>query len=198
MAGAYQRHRTHSVTHPLIPGQHEKVQALVRSAFTIVTPDGSETESSTPRTISINTRLMWDILLHNFAAYRGTTVLPKNQVGGLFDESVCFPGDDVDESEDIIEMEHFHDPTVEVSLSNGQALPPRPGQRRGMVGQHNQDAETMQSSAPNTPMLELGPNYNTSPLSASWLMPLDMTYDPFFHFQDPGSTPFGTWEVGNL
>ncbi|RMZ91668.1 hypothetical protein DV736_g1076, partial [Chaetothyriales sp. CBS 134916] len=188
---------------------HEKLQALVQSAFALDHQPGEKEENSTPRTISINTRLMWDILLYNFAANRGTTTLP--QFGGLFDESSFFPEGNIDEGEDTVEMEISHDPTVEVILSNGQALPPQSGQRKNpanldgtRVMYDSQAQQVVQSPALTAPVPELhAPPFTEPAHPASWPMPgnsstLDMTYDPFFQFQVPGSPLFGTWEVGNL
>ncbi|CAH0057856.1 unnamed protein product [Clonostachys solani] len=175
----------------------ERLQALVRSAIGMNNPnEKGEEEGPSPRTISINTRLMWDILLYNFAAYKGKTTLP--QQGGLFDESSFFREDSMDEAEDIIEIENLHDPTIEVNLSNGQALPPQSGQRRGRAGQDDQGPEPMQSSAPTSPRPELDAHVTETAPTAPWPMSLDMAYDPFFQFQHPGSPFFGTWEVGNL
>lgn len=133
---------------------------------------------------------MWDILLYNFAAYRGTTTLP--QAGGLFDEDSSFPQDNMDEGEDIVDMDNFHLPNVEVSLSNGQALPPQSGKRRTVAAQDEQEPRTMEISTPTSPIPDL------DSAAVSWPMPLDMAYDPFYQFQPPGSPFFGTWEVGNL
>ncbi|KAH7020592.1 putative C6 transcription factor [Ilyonectria destructans] len=175
---------------------HERLQALVRSAFAVDHPQGKEEESSAPRTILINTRLMWDILLYNFAAYRGTATLP--QMEGLFDGSSFFPEDNIDGGEDVVEMDNFHNPTVEVILSNGQALPPQSGQRRNRAGQDNQGPQAMQSPAPASPMPGLDANFTEPAPPASLPMSLEMAYDPFFQFQDLGSPFLGTWEVGNL
>lgn len=195
--------------------QHEKLQALVQSAFASDHQPGEEEASSAPRTISINTRLMWSMLLYNFAAdTRGTTNL--QQFGGLFDESSFFPEDNISEGEDTVEMEISHNPTaVEVILSNGQALPPQSGQRKNPPAQdatrvvhhdnNNSHAErVLQSPIPAAdPVSELDAPFTESAPTAPWPMPgysstLDMTYDPFFQFQVPGSPFFGTWEVGNL
>ncbi|KAF4444174.1 hypothetical protein F53441_11232 [Fusarium austroafricanum] len=165
---------------------HEKLQALVRSAFA---GDHPQEEGTSPRTISINTRLMWDILLYNFAAYRGTTTS-----GGLFNRNSFFPEDSIDEGEDIVEMDNFYNPTVEVTLSNGQALPPQSGQRRARVGQDQE----MQSAAPTSSMTDIDTRFADYAHPTSWPMSLDIAYDPFFQFQDPGSPFFGTWEIGNL
>lgn len=139
---------------------------------------------------------MWDILLYNFAAYRGTATLP--QMEGLFDGSSFFPEDNIDGGEDVVEMDNFHNPTVEVILSNGQALPPQSGQRRNRAGQDNQGPQAMQSPAPASPMPGLDANFTEPAPPASLPMSLEMAYDPFFQFQDLGSPFLGTWEVGNL
>lgn len=152
---------------------------------------------------------MWDILLYNFAANRGTTILPQS--GGLFDGSSLSAEDNVDEGEDIVEMEMSHNPTVEVILSNGQALPPQSGPLRypanlqGNRGAHDSQAQqTIQSPASATAVPDLDAHFTGTAPTASWSMSgsnnptLDMTYDPFFQFQVPGSPFFGTWEVGNL
>lgn len=151
---------------------------------------------------------MWDILLYNFAANRGITDSPES--GGLFDASSFSQEDRVDEDEDIVEMEISHNPTVEVILSNGQALPPQSGQRRSPaalntngVAHDGQAQQFAQSPALITPIPEPEAHFTEPGPPASWPMSgnsstLDMTYDPFFQFQVPGSPMFGTWEVGNL
>lgn len=162
------------------------------------------------------------MLLYNFAAdTRGTTNL--HQFGGLlFDESSFFADDNTDEAGDdsTVEMEISHNPTaVEVILSNGQALPPQSGQRKNAAnvdaarglhdnsGSHAQQQHIALSPVPiAAPVSELETAFTEPSASiptASWPMPgnsstLDMTYDPFFQFQVPGSPFFGTWEVGNL
>lgn len=151
---------------------------------------------------------MWDVLLYNIAANRGTTTLP--QFGGLFSGSSFLPEDINDEGEDIVEVEISHNPTVEVILSNGQALPPQSGQRRspgnfnGTGVAHDRRAQpNVQSPIPTAPVPELGAHSAESPAPASWPITgnsstLDMTYDTFFQFQVPGNPFYGTWEVGNL
>lgn len=152
---------------------------------------------------------MWDVLLYNIEANRGRTTLP--QFGGLFNGSSFFPEDDIgEEGEDIVEMEISHNPTVEVSLSNGQALPPQSGQRKspanlsGTGGAHDAQAQQVVRSPFSTaPVPEFGVHSIESAASESWSISgnhssLDMTYDPFFQFQVPGNPLFGTWEVGNL
>ena len=151
---------------------------------------------------------MWDILLYNFAANKGTTILPQS--GGLFDESSFSQEDNIDEGDDIVEMEISHSPTVEVVLSNGQALPPQSGQRRypanidgTRVVHDNQAQQVIQSPDPAAPVPELDVHFTEATPTVTWSISansstLDMTYDPFFQFQVPGSPFFGTWEVGNL
>ncbi|KAF5660106.1 hypothetical protein FHETE_9077 [Fusarium heterosporum] len=174
---------------------HERLQALVRSAFAVDHAQEKEQELPTPRTISINTRLMWDILLYNLAAYRGTA--GACQTGSLFDASSLFPEDNIDEGEDIVEMDDFHSPTVEVTLSNGQALPPRSGRRMNRGEQDSQGSKTHESAPSSSRSNADGQTMEQVPLTP-WPVSLDMAYDPFFQFQDPGSSFFGTWEVGNL
>lgn len=153
---------------------------------------------------------MWDVLLYNIASNRGRTNLP--QFGGLFNASSFFPDDDIGgEGEDIVEMEISQNPTVEVILSNGQALPPQSGQRKspanmnGIGGAHVARAQqVVQSLTPTAPVVpELGAHSTETAVTESWSISgnnssLDMTYDPFFQFQVPGDPLFGTWEVGNL
>lgn len=150
---------------------------------------------------------MWDVLLYNVGANRGRPTLP--QFGGLFNGSSFFPEDDIGyEGEDIVEMEISHNPTVEVILSNGQALPPQSGQRKspanpnGTGGAHGGQAQQAVQSPISTPPVP-EPGAHSIESSASWSISgnhssLDVTYDPFFQFQVPGNPLFGTWEVGNL
>lgn len=146
---------------------------------------------------------MWKILLYDFAGKGSTSLLPQF---GLFDETFFPEEDETDEGEETFEMQMFHHPTVDVDMSNGQALPPLSGQpmpnqdgrgrgRRDQLPNNNSISASM-------PMPDAPPFAETA-TAASWPMPgntsvMDMTYDPFFQFQDPGSPFFGTWEVGNL
>lgn len=137
---------------------------------------------------------MWDILLYNVADNRDTKTLSR--LGRLFDESASFPRDQDDEGEDTVEMEISHHPTVEVILSNGQALPLQSGQRR-----HNQegggirldDRQNLQANQPFA--VPAADSHFTEPAGpplwpiAGSPSPSDMTYDLLFQFQDPGS-PF--------
>ncbi|EMT69374.1 hypothetical protein FOC4_g10001328 [Fusarium odoratissimum] len=125
----------------------------------------------------------------------GTTSSPQTR--SLFDGSSLFPEDNTDDGEDIVEIDNFHSPTVEVSLGNGQALPPQSGRRRTRSGQGTQEAQAnLLAQSSSIPEASGGSTEHT-PL-ASWPMSLDMAYDPFFQFQDSGGPFFGTWEVGNL
>ncbi|ETS75928.1 hypothetical protein PFICI_12872 [Pestalotiopsis fici W106-1] len=187
---------------------HEKLQALVGSAFALDSQRAKEQEDPTPRTLSINTRSMWDILLYNLAANRSSTTLP--QPGGLFDASYSVSENNIDEGEDIVEMEISHSPTVEVVLSNGQALPPQSGKRRNPVNSEgirvehaSQARPDVHSPFPAAPVSDLDAHFVQPTPHAPWPMSgnssnLDMTYDSFFQSQVPGSPFFGTWEVGNL
>lgn len=191
--------------------QHGKLQALVQSSFTMNQQQGEDEPNSASRTISINTRLMWDIVLYNLANGRASSASPR--LNALFDDSSFFPNDNGDEDEeDIIEMEISHDPIVEVILSNGQALPPQSGQQRNPAsvdrsrslpaGDARQDLQsTRPTAAAALPELDTALSEPTNP--SAWPVPahaspLDVTYDPFFQFQVPGSLFMGTWEVGNL
>ncbi|KAK6373728.1 hypothetical protein LTS17_008221 [Exophiala oligosperma] len=184
---------------------HEKLQALFHSALSSArhSVGGEPNQDPTSRTLSINTRLMWDILLYNVADNRDTKTLSR--LGRLFDESASFPRDQDDEGEDTVEMEISHHPTVEVILSNGQALPLQSGQRR-----HNQegggirldDRQNLQANQPFA--VPAADSHFTEPAGpplwpiAGSPSPSDMTYDLLFQFQDPGSPFFGAWEAGNL
>lgn len=66
-----------------------------------------EQEAPIPKTI-INTRLIWDILLYNFAAYQGTAGTSRS--GSLYNRSAPFPEDNTEKGEDIIEMDGFSQP----------------------------------------------------------------------------------------
>jgi hypothetical protein len=138
---------------------------------------------------------MWDILLYNSGAYRGTSSSPQTR--SLFDGSSLFPDENTDDGEDIVEIDNFHSPTVEVSLGNGQALPPQPGRRRTRSCQGTQESEANLLAQFSSMPEPCGGSTEHTPL-ASWPMSVDMAYDPFFQFQDSGGPFFGTWEVGNL
>lgn len=147
---------------------------------------------------------MWDIILYNSASSRATSA--SSRLGMLFDDDSLFPSTIniiAEEEEDTVEMEICLDPTVEVLLSNGQARPPQSNRPRSASAHHSSYHPTAQStsSAPAGPQMDtsLGepsmPAHWPVPANAS---PLDLSYDPFFQFQDPGSPFMGTWQVGNL
>lgn len=196
--------------------KHEKLQVLVQSAFTFDQPSGDH--ESPRKTISINRRMMWKILQYNIAG-KGHP-LPGYS---LFDESFLREDeeDDTDQGEDTVETQIFHNPTTDVEMSNGQALPPYSGQpsnsqdfqdgssrggRGGGGGSRRDQQQQLSSSVPTSMAVDHPPLPDVAAAgsaAASWPLPgnppvMDMTYDPFFQFQDPGSPFFGTWEVGNL
>jgi hypothetical protein len=176
--------------------QHAKLQALVQSAFA---SDGTNREDLPRRTISINTQLMWDIILYASGMNRGGPT-----VGGLRDGAEI-RGDSDNEDDNTIEMEISHEPTIEVILSNGQAVPPQSGQRRSRdITSHLQHSDGASDQA-ETSGVPAGRAIEPSDPNglAPWPVPanastLDMTYDPFFQFQVPGDPFLSTWEVGNL
>jgi hypothetical protein len=154
---------------------------------------------------------MWKILQYNFD---GKDLGASNH--GLFHKSFCRDDDDNPAGHDdhTVEMQISHNPpTTEVDLSNGQALPPysdhhstgpntqQTGQEheRQLVDEHIHSASNANARTPLPMMYAPFPKAPTAP----WAMPsnapvIDMTYDPFYQFQDLGSPADGAWEVGNL
>ncbi|KIX08585.1 uncharacterized protein Z518_03241 [Rhinocladiella mackenziei CBS 650.93] len=177
----------------------EKLQTLIHSAFPFNRSDREEEISR--GTISINTRLMWEILQYDFAGK--DSHLPGH---GLFHESLYQDNDDSDHEEHTVETQIFHNPTTEVDMSTGgQALPPYSGHPANQSSQNargrgRQDEQLPYSIARTVPML-----YASVPEAAAapWATPGNSStkgaaYDPFFQFQDAGSPFYGFWEVGNL
>lgn len=142
---------------------------------------------------------MWNILQYNITG-RGT---PSSEYG-LFDQSIFQQDNDADQGGDTVETEIFHNPTTDVEMSNGQSLPPYSGQpvKGGFQStrEHGTREQLRTSLAPALPLID---SFVPDPTTTPWLMQIqdpvmDVTYDPFYNFQDPGSTFFGTWELGNL
>ncbi|OCT49061.1 hypothetical protein CLCR_04690 [Cladophialophora carrionii] len=192
---------------------HDTLRALIHSAFT----SGYSNQQPEPsrRTVSINTRLMWKILQYNF---EGRDLGTSNH--GLFHESFCRDDEDsaTDHEDHTVEMHISHNPpTTEVDLSNGQALPPYSDHHstgpntQQTAQQHdrqliNEDLHSVSNANANadsrTPLTMMYAPFFKAP-TAPWAMPsnapvIDMTYDPFYQFQDLGSPADGAWEVGNL
>jgi hypothetical protein len=160
---------------------------------------------------------MWKILQCNF---EGKDLGALNH--GLFHESFLRDDDETTDDaanheEHTFEMQISRHPTVEVDLTNGQARPPYSDQRSAeptppqarQLPQHQQQQHGQQVVNGNIPPPS---DARTSPLlyapfpqahAAPWAMPstapiIDMTYDPFYQFQDLGTPADGAWEVGNL
>ncbi|KIW65421.1 hypothetical protein, variant [Phialophora macrospora] len=196
---------------------HDTLRALIHSAFTSGNSDQQPEPSR--RTVSINTRLMWKILQYDFD---GKDLGASNH--DLFHRSFCRGDADnaAGHGDHTVEMQISHTPpTTEVDMSNGQALPPYSDhhstgpntqqtglqQERQLVdedihGVSNTNADADANVAARTPIPMMYAPFPKAP-TAPWAMPsnapvIDMTYDPFYQFQDLGSPADGAWEVGNL
>ena len=147
---------------------------------------------------------MWKILQYNFDS---KDLDASNH--GLFHESFHHDNDDGDE-EHTVEMQISHNPTTEVDLSNGQALPPysgynsaNPSQQQAGQQHGQQLVDEHSPAASNARTLDmLYAPFPKAP-TAPWAMPnngpvIDMNYDPFYQFQDLSTLTDAAWEVGNL
>ncbi|KAJ5883477.1 uncharacterized protein N7473_010363 [Penicillium subrubescens] len=178
---------------------YQKVQALIQSAFA-VSPNSSNSGSAR-RTISIDTELMWDILLQN------SPRVPANSSGrDIFEPSFFEPLGDKQSQKVTVETEIFHHSTRTVDTSDGgQALPPYSStvrDRRPSDGSMHEIWREGSSIA-----MSNGPVQGPLPRdSLGWTVPglqndvsfMDITRDPFYQFQDHDRPYLGVWEFGNL
>lgn len=179
--------------------QYQKLQTLVQSAFA-VSPNSAKHQSPR-RTLSIDTALMWDILLHNSAQ-----TLPSSPGGGLFASSFLETPSGKNPDKVTVETEIFHRSTRAVDTSDGgQALPPYSStahgrdasEDSGIDSWHNEDLTAAHSSTGQTPLPRetLASSATGFPGDMSFM---DITHDPFFQFQDHQQPYLGIWEIGNL
>ncbi|KAJ5109898.1 hypothetical protein N7532_002543 [Penicillium argentinense] len=182
---------------PRCQPMHQKLQTLVHSAFT-GSPDVNNKRSSR-RTLSIDTALMWDILLHNSS--RSSFSSPGE---GLFDISFLQAQTPNDKHQDkvTVETEIFHRSSRAVDTSDGgQALPPyssKVGDRANSTSPvHGPwNADTIGSDTTQIP-LPRESLYSGIGLQGDMSF-MDITHDPFFQFQDHQQPYLGIWEIGNL
>ncbi|KAL1964457.1 hypothetical protein VTN77DRAFT_6883 [Rasamsonia byssochlamydoides] len=182
---------------------YERLDKLVQSALSSNPQLPGEPESA-PRTVSINTALMWDIL-----DYTCPNASARKPGRGLFHPSLCpEPDPEEDDAEDhTVETQIFHHPTTEVDTSNGgQELPPFSDRR---TRTRTRDARGRGHSEPVTAVAAAAiedRQPQQHPETATWPGPgimgncsfMDVTHDPFFQFQDQGSPYLGLWGIGNL
>lgn len=179
--------------------QYQKVQALIQSAFA-VSPNSSNSRSPR-RTISIDTALMWDILLQS------SPQAPSTSNGrGLFDPSFFDTPGDKHAEKVTVETEIFHHSTRTVDTSNGgQALPPysstvrdrRPSDGSGHDMWRESSSLSMSNGSIQGP-LPRGSLGWSAPALQNDVSFMDITRDPFYQFQDQDRPYLGVWEIGNL
>lgn len=179
--------------------QYQKLQTLIQSAFA-VSPNSSKRRSPR-RTLSIDTALMWDILLHNSA--RTSSASPG---GGLFDSSFLETPSGKNADKVTVETEIFHRSTRTIDTSDGgQALPPYSSTAHDRDASEDSGMEPWQDDG----LAAIDSNTEQAPLPRDTLASsatgfpgdmsfMDITHDPFFQFQDHQQPYMGIWEVGNL
>ena len=177
--------------------QYQKVQALIQSAF--AASPGSSNSREPRRTISIDTALMWDILLQT------SPQAPSGSTGrGLFDPSFFDTPGDKHAEKVTVETEIFHHSTRTVDTSDGgQAMPPYSSTVRDRQSSNGSFQEMWRESG----ALAMGAMQGPLPRdSLGWSAPalqndvsfMDVTRDPFYQFQDQDRPYMGVWEIGNL
>lgn len=180
--------------------EYQNLQTLIQSAFA-VSPTSAKHQIPR-RTLSIDTALMWDILLHNSAR------TPSSPRGGLFDASFLETRSGKDANEVTVETEIFHHSTRTVDTSDGgQALPPYSSaahgrdvsEDSGIEPWHGEDdgigALDCDSTQTSLPREALASSATGFPGDLSFM---DISHDPFFQFQDHQQSYLGIWEIGNL
>ncbi|KAF3398370.1 putative dioxygenase subunit alpha YeaW [Penicillium rolfsii] len=178
---------------------YQKVQALIQMAFA-VSPNSSNNESPR-RTISIDTELMWDILLQNPPQNASSS-----SARGLFEPSFFEPLGDTSSQKVTVETEIFHHSTRTVDTSDGgQALPPYSSTVRDRPPSNGSMHEIWRERS----SFSEGHGPVQGPLpreTLGWSVPglqndvsfMDITRDPFYQFQDQDHPYMGVWEFGNL
>lgn len=179
--------------------QDQDLQTLIQSAFA-VSPTSAKHQIPR-RTLSIDTALMWDILLHNSAR---TPTSP----GGLFDASFLETTSGKDADKVTVETEIFHHSMRTVDTSDGgQALPPYSStahdrdvsQDSGIEPWHGEEDGVgglgCDSGQTPLPRETLASSTTGFPGDMSFM---DISHDPFFQFQDHQQSYLGVWEIGNL
>ncbi|KAJ5167388.1 uncharacterized protein N7482_006169 [Penicillium canariense] len=184
---------------PVCDAIYQKIQELIRSAF--AASPSSSNHQSPRRTISIDTALMWDILLPNSPQ---TSSALSGQ--GIFDPSFFESPRENYPEKVTVETEIFHHSTRTVDTSDGgQALPPCSSTVSGRRPSEASDHEVWNGD--NQPPV----NNHTSQVPVAretlgWSGPsfqsdvsfMDVTHDPFYQFQDHDHPYLGVWEIGNL
>ncbi|KAJ5585576.1 uncharacterized protein N7459_005376 [Penicillium hispanicum] len=187
-----------SMKWPMCEAIYQKLQTLVQSAF--ATSPNSRSNQSSRRTLSIDTALMWDILLSHTS--KTSSPLPAE---GLFDVSFLESPGAKPANKVTVETEIFHNSTRTVDTSDGgQGLPPYSSTVHDQVSPECSDHELLVRTHLAPADSSLGPfHVPREPLAGlgaglSDMSFMDVTRDPFFQFQDHDNPYLGVWEIGNL
>lgn len=162
----------------------------------------SAKRQSPRRTLSIDTALMWDILLHK-SARNSSSASPG---GGLFDSSFLETPDTKNADTVTVETEIFHHSTRAIDTSDGgQALPPYSSTAQDRDASEDSGIEPWQDDGlaaiySSTEQNALPRDYLASSATGfpGDMSFMDITHDPFFQFQDHQQPNMGIWEIGNL
>ncbi|KAF7716072.1 Fungal Zn(2)-Cys(6) binuclear cluster domain-containing protein [Penicillium ucsense] len=190
---------------PMSRAIHKKVRMLVQSAFAV--SPGSTNTRMPRRTISIDTALMWDILLQTSSQQHSNTAGKR-----LFEPSFFEPPNDRSLQADnvTVETEMFHHPLRPVdTLDGGQALPPYSSTVPNRLSSESQESENWRNDALSSINASVDDALVQGSLSGTvcgWspqglqndVSYMNVTRDPFFQFQDQDRPYLGTWEIGNL
>lgn len=180
--------------------QYQRLQSLIQSAFA-ASPNSAKRQPPR-RTLSIDTALMWDILLHN-PARNSSSASPG---GGLFDSSFFETPSGKNAGRVTVETEIFHHSTRAIDTSDGgQALPPYSSTAHDRDASEDSDIEPW----PDDGLSAIGNSAEQPALARDALASsasgfpgdmsfMDITHDPFFQFQDHQQPYMGIWEIGNL
>ncbi|KAJ5951584.1 uncharacterized protein N7479_009997 [Penicillium vulpinum] len=180
---------------------HQKLELILQSAFASNT--ALRRLNSPRRKLSINTALMWDILLYN------SPRTSSAHIGeGLFDISFFQAPENRMEDKETVETEFFHHSTRTIDTSDGgQGLPPYSSAVNGRSSSRDEQQSEQglwnrslssppdninEQLLPQETMISSGSGFRGD---VSWM---DLSHDPFFQFQDNLNPNLGIWEVGNL
>lgn len=120
----------------------------------------------------------------------------------IFHPSFFKAAENEDANDETVETEIFHNSTRAIdTVDGGQEFPPYSNPVRGRTSAESQSlwaqpAQPQDDGVPSSPLAETATWPGTGLRGDIGLM--NLTYDPFFQFQDDVTLYPGTWEIGNL
>ena len=138
---------------------------------------------------------MWSIL-------QNTPTEREDALGSMIFHPSFFKAAETQDNDETVETEIFHNSTRPIdAVDGGQEFPPYSNAVRGRTSTEGQNlwaqpAQPQDDQVPSPGMEETVTWPGTGLRGDIGLM--NLTYDPFFQFQDDVTLYPGTWEIGNL